>query len=68
MGVNGLADVFENFRKTSINTYKLDPCHYVATPSFGWDAMLRKTKVELDLMTDCDMYQFLREVFVEANQ
>ena len=56
--VNGLADVFENFRKTLINTYKLDPCHYVGTPSFGWDAMLLKTKVELDLMTDCDMYQF----------
>ena len=56
--VNGLADVFENFRKTSIDTYKLDPCHYVGTPSFGWDAMLLKTKVELDLMTDCDMYQF----------
>ena len=46
------------FAKTSINTYKLDPCHYVGTPSFGWDAMLLKTKVELDLMTDCDMYQF----------
>jgi hypothetical protein len=57
--VNGLADVFENFRKTSIDTYKLDPCHYVGTPSFGWDAMLLKTKVKLDLITDCDMYQFL---------
>ncbi len=51
--VNGLADIFENFRKTSIDTHKLDPCHYVGTPSFGWE-----TKVELDLMTDCDMYQF----------
>ena len=56
--VNGLADVFENFRKTSIDTYKLDPCHYVGTPSFGWDAMLLKTNVKLDLMTDNDMYQF----------
>ena len=56
--VNGLADVFENFRKTSINTYKLDPCHYVGTPSFGWDAMLLKTKIELELINDCDMYQF----------
>jgi hypothetical protein len=36
--VNGLTDVFENFRKTSIDTYKLDPCHYVGIPSFGWDA------------------------------
>ena len=56
--VNGLADVFENFRKTSINTYKLDPCHYVGTPSFGWDAMLLKTNIELELINDCDMYQF----------
>lgn len=56
--VNGLADVFESFRKTSINTYKLDPCHYVGTPSFGWDAMLLKTKTKLDLLTDSDMYQF----------
>lgn len=56
--VNGLADVFENFRRTSITTYKLDPCHYVGTPSFGWDAMLLKTKIQLELIDDCDMYQF----------
>ena len=56
--VNGLADVFENFRRTSITTYKLDPCHYVCTPSFGWDAMLLKTKIQLELIVDCDMYQF----------
>jgi hypothetical protein len=37
----------------------LDPCHYVSTPSFGWDAMLLKTKVNLDLIADCDMNQFL---------
>ena len=30
--VNGLADVFENFRETSLKYYKLDPCHYVGTP------------------------------------
>lgn len=56
--VNGLADVFENFRNTSIETYKIDPCHYVGTPSFGWDAMLLLTKVNLDLLQDSDMYQF----------
>jgi hypothetical protein len=46
------------FAKTSIDAYKIDPRHNVGTPSFGWDAMLLKTKVELDSMTDCDMYQF----------
>ena len=56
--VNGLADVFENFRKTSLKYYNLDPCYYVGTPSFAWDAMMLKTKVKLELLTDSDMYQF----------
>ena len=56
--VNGLADVFENFRTTSLDYYKLDPCHYVGTPSFGWDAMLLKTGVKLELLKDSEMYLF----------
>lgn len=56
--VNGLADVFENFRTTSLQYYKLDPCHYVGTPSFGWDAMLLKTGVKLELLKDSEMYLF----------
>ena len=56
--VNGLADVFENFRKTSLKYYSLDPCNYVGVPSFGWDAMLLKTGVELELLKDSDMYLF----------
>ena len=27
-----LADVFENFRKTCIQYYKHDPCHYFTSP------------------------------------
>ena len=27
-----LADIFENFRKTCIQYYKLDPCHYFTSP------------------------------------
>lgn len=56
--VNGLADVFENFRSTSLEYYKLDPCNYVGTPSFGWDAMLLKTGISLELLKDSDMYLF----------
>ena len=29
-----LADVFENFRKTCLQYYKLDPCHYFTSPGF----------------------------------
>ena len=56
--VYGLADVFENFRNTSIEYYNLDPCNYVGCPSFAWDAMLLKTKIELDILKDSDMYLF----------
>ena len=34
------ADVFENFRKTSLLYYKLDPCHYFTSLGLSWDAML----------------------------
>ena len=50
-----LADVFENFRKTCLNYYELDPCHYYTAPGLAWDACLKLTKRELQLLTDYDM-------------
>ena len=56
-----LADVFENFRKTCIQYYKLDPCHYFTSPGLSWDAMLKMTNIKLELMVDIDMYQFIEK-------
>ena len=56
-----LADVFESFRRTCLSYYKLDPCHYFTSPGLSWDAMLKMTKVELELMTDIDMFQFIEK-------
>ena len=50
-----LADVFENFRKKSLKYYKLDPCHYYTVPGLAWEACLKETKQELQLLTDYDM-------------
>ena len=50
-----LADVFENFRKKCLINYKLDPCHYFTAPGLAWDACLKLTKQELELLTDYDM-------------
>ena len=50
-----LADVFENFRKTCLKHYKLDPCHYYTAPGIAWDACLKETNQNLELLKDCDM-------------
>ncbi|XP_076381411.1 uncharacterized protein LOC143261204 [Megalopta genalis] len=54
-----LADVFENFREKSLENYKLDPAHYYTLPGFAWDAMLKLTKIKLELFTDVDMLLFV---------
>ena len=56
-----LTDVFENFRKACQQYYELDPAHYFSTPGLSWDAMLKRTKTELELMSDVDMFQFIEK-------
>ena len=50
-----LADVCENFRDRCINTYELDPAHFLSSPRLGWQACLKKTNMKLELLTDNDM-------------
>ena len=56
-----LAGVFESFRKTCLQYYKLDPCHYFTSPGLSWDAMLKMTNIKLELMTNIDMFQFIEK-------
>ena len=50
-----LADVFENFKNKCIEIYELDPAQFLSAPGLAWQACLKKTKVELELLTDIDM-------------
>ena len=50
-----LADVFENFRNVCLKNYKLDPAWYYTSPGLTWDAALKMTGIELELLTDPDM-------------
>ena len=50
-----LADVFENFRDLCLESYHLDPAHFYTSPGLAWEAMLKMTKVKLQLLDDIDM-------------
>ena len=50
-----LADVFENFRNKCIEIYELSPAHSLSAPGLAWQACLKKTKAELELLTNIDM-------------
>ena len=54
-----LADVFEKCISTCLKYYELDPCHYFISSGLSWDAMLKKTKIELEKISDIDKYLFI---------
>ena len=56
-----LADVFENFRRTAMATYGLDPAWYYTLPGYSWDCLLKCTNIELEQITEPDMYLFVEK-------
>ena len=56
-----VADIFENFGQSCLENYELDPAHFVSLPSLAWQTCLKKTNVELELLTDYDMLLMIEE-------
>ena len=56
-----LADFFEKFRRTCLDYCKLDPLHYYTTPGLAWDAALRMSRVDLELITDENIYNMIEK-------
>ena len=54
-----LCSIFENFRDVTLREFQLDPAHFYSAPGLSWSAMLRMSKVELQLLTDIDMLNFV---------
>ena len=59
--VRHLSDFFRKFSNFAYETYGLD-CRYSYTlPGYSWQCMLKMTKIELDLISNQDMYLFLMD-------
>ena len=56
-----LSDVFNNFRDMCLKEYELDPAHFLSLPGLAWQGCLKKTNIELELLTDYDMLLMVEE-------
>ena len=56
-----LTDVMENYRNICIDNYGLDPLWCYTAPGLAWDAALKISKIELELLTDPDMYLIIED-------
>ena len=54
-----LADAFCKFQDIFQREFGIDPANYFSLPSCAWSANLKYTKIELDLLTDNHIYQFV---------
>ena len=45
-----LADVLKKFRNKSSKNFGLCPSHYLSAPRLSWDAILKTTKIKLELI------------------
>ena len=52
------SDVLSLAKVLSLKNYGLCPSDYLSVICLRWDAMLKMTKIELELITDPDMYIF----------
>ena len=59
-----LADVFEKVRNNSLKNYGLCPSHHLSALGLSWNAMLKMTKIKLELIPDLDIYILKRWNFL----
>ena len=56
-----LSHVLQKFSNFVYKTYNLDPRHSYTLPGFSWQSMLKMTKIELELISDSDIYLYLMD-------
>ena len=61
-----LVHVFKNLKDVCLQHYGLDPTNNCIFPGLSWQAALKMTDVELDLLTDINQHLFIKEDFKEG--
>ena len=56
-----LADFMEKLRNNCLENFHLDPANYVSLPGWSWEAALKMSKVELELLDNGEMYAFFEK-------
>ena len=56
----------ETFSDMCLEYYGLDPCYYFSSPGLSLDAMLKMTEIELEVISDIDMYLFIEKGMSEG--
>ena len=56
-----VANVFQKFRNMCLDKYGLDPAQFLSAPELAWQVCLKKTKIELELLTDIDMLLMVKK-------
>ena len=51
----------KEFRNNRLKNYGLCPSHYLSAPGLSLDAMVKMTKIELELIPDLNMYLFFEK-------
>ena len=61
--MNSMGDYHDLHLKTDVLLLAdvLDPCHYFSSPGLSWDAMLKMTWIEIELIHDIDMHLFIEK-------
>ncbi|KAE8737535.1 hypothetical protein FOCC_FOCC017001 [Frankliniella occidentalis] len=53
-----LCDIFSSYRRTTYDVFQLEAAKFVSGASLSWACALRKTRLKIDLITDCDHFSF----------
>ena len=53
--------MFNKLIKACLDYYGFDPRHYFSSPGLSWDAMLKMTVIELEIISDIDMHLFIEK-------